>query len=156
MSQNLQLELQKMLGEMHQKYTYFLLTAVGAAIGFTITQTSKHPLSLWFLPLAVSLLSWGVSFVMGCLYLQLRALLGDLNFKLITIQNGEDEVYGRDPIAVTEAVFRLKKKFNDKNNTVGFYYRWQFYFFVVGVIFFIFWHILEMWRRIPEHMCLWV
>lgn len=49
-----------------EKYTYFLLAAAGAAIGFAIQKTEGLTLSWWLLPVALATICWGISFHFGC------------------------------------------------------------------------------------------
>ena len=48
------------------KYTYFLLAAAGAAIGFAVQKTEGLLLSWWLLPVAFSIIFWSLSFYFGC------------------------------------------------------------------------------------------
>ncbi|QXX78457.1 hypothetical protein HC956_05115 [Alcaligenes faecalis] len=150
------MELQKTLTEINQKYTYFLMAAVGAAVGFSITQTSKAPLSWWFLPLAFALFLWGTSFVFGCVTLQLVVRMFNLSIAGLDMSAGRNPICKHDPAAIEIGVATLKKEFDKENARATLFQRWQFYLFILGVAFFIMWHIIEMWRRIPENMCLWV
>jgi hypothetical protein len=63
------LEIYRQLRLAQDKYTYFLLAAVGAAIGLAITQTQDSALSWSQIPLAAAVLCWGLSFIFGCLHL---------------------------------------------------------------------------------------
>lgn len=156
MSAELENELHYKVIEMRQKYVYFLLAAVGACIGFAVTQSGKALLDLWSIPLGVSLLLWGVSFYLGCRYLHYRSVTLATNAAIIKLLDGRHELAGQDPTAQKMGLETFGKNVEINSHKSGFCYRWQLWLFIGGVIFFLAWHIIEMWRRIPENMCLWV
>ena len=59
-------EVFRALRESQNKYTYFLLAAAGAAIALAVDQTHVAALAWSQVPLALSVLSWALSFLFGC------------------------------------------------------------------------------------------
>lgn len=156
MSDGQKSELRTQAHDMVHKHTYFLLTAVGASVGFAVTQTSKASLSLWFIPLGVALFAWALSFIFGCLSLRQRMVMTNINLDIVMARSGS-HVLSRKHGAASEVLVEIfTEQMMSKSKHTSLYFRWQFYLFIVGVLFFISWHVLEMWRRIPENMCLWV
>ncbi len=147
MAPETELEVYRQLYESQNKYTYFLLAAVGAAIGFAITQTNGKSLNISQIPLAISLLLWAGSFYCGCKYLAyytsaLRANLG--YFKII---KGQDPIVGDHPQMIKAAEEGISSAFESNSNYGAFFWRWQFRFCVFGGISYILWCVLEMYLR---------
>ncbi len=155
-STEIERELQKTLTEINQKHIYFLLAAAGACIGFAITQTGKDALSWWFTPLAFGLISWGMSFICGYLCIGHLAKMTNANIFLLAARHGRFLAPGQNRAAAQEHVDNFTDAYCIHSAKSSSFRKWQFFLFVFGVIAFIAWHILEMWRRIPENMCLWV
>ena len=70
MSNDLLKEVYQQFRTSQDKYSYFLLAAAGAAIGFALTQTQGKPLSWSQLPLALAVVCWGLSFYFGCYFIE--------------------------------------------------------------------------------------
>lgn len=148
-------ELLKSSQEMRLKYIYFLLAATGACIGFSMTQTKTAPLTSFIAFWGAAQLCWALSFYLGC-----KALSG---FSNSTFANSV--VVRNAPISSNIAQTAKQKKEEAQRWTKLFEktivgalaaHKWQLWLFLVGSLFFIIWHIVEMWRRTPENMCLWV
>lgn len=156
MSDNLEHALHNSVDEMRQKYAHFLLAAVGACIGFAITQSGKSSLTIWAAPLGAALAFWSASFYIGCRYLHFRSTTLATNAEIVRLLNGQHEMAGNNPTAQKIGYEVLKDGHQKTDAQAGWCYRWQLRTFVIGTIFFIGWHVLEMWRRNPENLCLWV
>lgn len=132
-----------------QKYAYFLLAAVGACVGFALTQTKDAYISGNQLPLALVLLSWGLSFWCGCVHL--RAVQATLytNMGLIRMQSGTDPLTGRDRGLMAQGEAVMREIADGHGNRSGKASAWQFRFFTLGMAAYICWHILQMYERTP-------
>lgn len=146
--------------ETRMKYVNVLLVAAAASVGFSVTQTRTEALSFWALPWALSLLMWGLSFICGCNYIFKRSVLFSINLKAVQVKSGKDPQIGNDKKRIEGML-----KFLEDDETLGYKatdskiarsMRWQFKLFLFGSGLYIVWHVIEMWRRIPENMCLWV
>lgn len=81
----------EVVGALHtsqDKYTYFLLAAAATAIGFTVTQTRSAVLAWSLLPLAFAVISWGLSFYLGCRRMHFYQSTLHANANLLVIESG--------------------------------------------------------------------
>lgn len=133
--------------ESQNRYTYFLLAAAGAAIGFALTQTNEASLSLAQLPLGIAGVLWAFSFYCGCK--QLQYVTGTLynNAELLRVQSGRHQFTGSNPQAIAIGSSALKEILENMSKKVGQFGAWQFRFLVFGSISYVGWHIFEMWLR---------
>lgn len=132
-----------------QKYTYFLLAAVGACVGFALTQTKDLPFDQSQLPLAIALLGWALSFWCGCVHLKAVQATLYTNMGLIRLQLGRDPNAGHHPELMaygSQVISEIAEKHSSRSSMAS---SWQLRFFILGVIAYIYWHISEMVARIP-------
>jgi hypothetical protein len=132
-----------------EKYTYFLLAAAGAAIGFAVQKTEGLHLSWWLLPVGISTLLWGASFYCGCRNLDRVSAALSANFTLLQLRKG---THPNQPphLDLTEAALRgvvTALESNIKNAEK--FSKWQFRLLIAGVVMFVSWRILEMFRITP-------
>jgi len=139
------LELYRQLRLAQDKYTYFLLAAVGAAIGLAITQTQNTALSWSQIPLGLAVLCWGISFIFGCLQLINTNSALYTNAEKLRVERGINPMVGNDPQKMVKANQILSKSFEKSSNRANRNGKWQFRFLILGALFYISWHILEMW-----------
>jgi hypothetical protein len=129
------------------RYTYFLLTAAGAGIGLTVNQTREAVLAWSQIPLAAAVLSWGLSFFCGVRYLDyLNAATYD-NMELLNIQAGRHPLAGTHPEKIQIGVDFIKGKIEEQGSKASIFARWQFGLLMTGAVFYVLWHILEMYLR---------
>jgi hypothetical protein len=141
------LEIYRQLRLTQDKYTYFLLAAVGAAIGLAITQTQDSALSWSQIPLAAAVLCWGLSFIFGCLHLLYTSNALYTNAEQMKVERGLHPMVGNHPQKMVAASEGLSKAFEKSSTRANRNSQWQFRFLVTGAIFYIAWHIFEMWLR---------
>ncbi len=130
-----------------EKYCYFLLAASGAAIGFALSQTQNAKISWWQIPLGISVLFWGLSFIFGCLFIQYSTSIIYKNYELLRIERGMHPLTGSsvDSISVASEVIR---KYISKDIDIGASkFRLQFIFLIGGAIIYIAWHVIAMYLR---------
>lgn len=130
-----------------QKYTYFLLAAVGACVGFALTQTNEAELSVMQIPLALALTGWGLSFWWGCAHLKLVQATLYTNAGLIRLQSGKDPVAGRNAALMMQGDSVIREIGEDQSQRAVRASSRQFWWFIFGVIAYIVWHVLAMWSR---------
>ncbi|CUJ49122.1 hypothetical protein [Achromobacter kerstersii] len=150
MSTDYNYELRMASQEMRSKYTYFILTAVGACIGFAVTQTRGEHLSLVHAPLGLALLFWGLTFYCGCRFLNKAAVAGDVNALAVWVLSGKHPVSGDDPAKIKIGYDAAQNDYAKTQRKAGLAFRWQLRFFLLGAAFFIIWHILGMWSAGPR------
>lgn len=131
----------------HTQFTYFMAGAAGASIGYSLSKLDGQPPSYWLLPGAVALLLWMISFFSGCMMITwgLRALktdwmLADLN----------DQLAKANPMFVTNEVRALREKItkdgSHKQKIAGLFKTAQVWTLYAGVIAFVVWRAIEMFR----------
>jgi hypothetical protein len=137
-------ELHKALREAHEKYTYFLLAASGAAMAFATTQAQAATVTLSKLPLALAVVSWALSFFFGCRQIGRSNNFLWQNFQYLRMKAGDHPNFPPDP----RLVAAISEDLEAESRRVGRYGAWQLNFLFVGAIFYIVWHVTEMYLRI--------
>ena len=147
MTKEFELEIYRALRESQNKYVYFLLAAAGAAIAFALNQTQGAKLCWSQIPLAAGVLSWGLSFFFGCRHLAYVSSTLYSNAQHFRTERGQHPQVGSDPqrIAIASAMFKTAAEENaNRGNQFG---HLQFHFLIIGAVFYIGWHVLEMYLR---------
>lgn len=142
-----QLEVYRALRESQGKYTYFLLAAVGAAVGFALSQTKESALCLSQIPLGIAVGLWGLSFYLGCKNISYVNSLLYANSEMLRIESGQHPEVGQHPQmveAASEGVRDAMESNAEKANVLG---KWQFSTLIGGAVFYIIWHVIEMLLR---------
>ncbi|MEQ8935299.1 MAG: hypothetical protein RIE56_05870 [Amphiplicatus sp.] len=132
---------------MRTRYVYFLLAIAAASIAFAITQTDDLALSYSQAPLAVATLFWALSFFSGCRQQIFYGSILYTNFERLRVQSGNYELAGRHPEKIKIGEDFLLDKIKGSEKSLLYYSKWQFWFYIIGAVFFIGWHILEMYFR---------
>ena len=140
------LELHKQHQTRQEKYTYFILAVAASAVAFAVQKTSGLKLSWWLMPVAIAVLSWGVSFFFGCKNLVWVQTALSANYNLLSLSLGvhPEQPPNSKQQKAAESGVRKAIKFNVERAEL--YATWQFRLLVLGAVFFIVWHILEMYR----------
>ena len=141
------IELCRQLRTSQDKYAYFLLAAVGASIAFALNQTQGISLEKSQIPLAISVLLWGFSFFFGCRHLQYVSSTLYANIEMLKIESGRHPNIGNHPQVVAAASEGARSAIESNSETSNNLAKLQFRLFIAGVVFYIFWHTLEMWLR---------
>jgi hypothetical protein len=139
------LELYKQHHASQDKYTYFLLAAAGAAIGFAVQKTEGLCLTWWLLPVGLAIVCWGISFYSGCKNLTCaqNAIYANHHFLQLndSIPSGQPT-----PQSANIAISTTSQAMTKNLKEAQFFAIWQFRMLIVGVVFFIGWRLLEMVR----------
>lgn len=141
------IELYRHLRTSQDKYAYFLLAAVGASIAFALNQTQGLALERSQIPLAISVFLWGLSFFFGCRHLQYVSSTLYANIEMLRIERGLHADVGSHPQALAAASAGVRSAIESNSNTSNLLAKLQFGLFISGVVFYVFWHALEMWLR---------
>lgn len=139
-------ELFKASRESQNRYTYFLLAAAVAAIGYALGQTQGLPLNISQLHLGIAILCWGVSFFCGCKHIAYINSNLYANMELLRVESGEHPKlrgYGPDGIAAASEGIRLA--FDSNSEKASSFANWQFRLLVWGGLFYMAWHLLSMY-----------
>lgn len=140
-------EVYRNLHKSQDKYIYFILAATIASIGFTITQTQNIIFSLSLIPLGISILCWGFSFFFGCRNREYYNSILYANYDLLRVQLGDYPETGSHPQkiqAASEGIMQAIQDNSDRANRLG---HLQMTTFILGALFYLVWHILEIYLR---------
>jgi hypothetical protein len=140
------LELHKQHTAAQDKYTYFLLAAAGAAIGFAVQKTEGMKLSWWLLPVAAAILCWGASFYYGCKNLEWVHTAIRANVTLLQLRAGIHPNQPQHPSLVPVAMSGTGQAFDKSIEKASFFAKWQFRLLVSGGVCFIVWRVAEIVR----------
>lgn len=136
------------------KFVNVQLVAVAACLGFAITQTRNEVFTIGLVFAAMALLFWAVSFYSGCMYISFRANIYSTDMRhLRRLIFAENEVEARE-IHAKYAEGKDGSYEMDLRSAVAL--KRQTRAFVLGAISYVVWHGIEIWRRTPENICLWV
>jgi hypothetical protein len=142
---NARTELYKTHSEGHEKYTYFLLAAAGAAIAFAVTQTQTATLTLSKIPLGLAIGCWALSFFAGCRQIQRNQSIVLQNYQFLRMQEGMHPEFPPHP----QLVQAISEQLEEQTKESGKWGAWQFRFLITGAVFYITWHVFEMYLRTP-------
>ena len=140
-------EIYRLLNSSQDKYVYFILASSVTAIGFTITQTKTLSLSLTQMPLGLSLICWALSFGFGCRNREYYNSTLYANSELIKVQAGQHPMAGNDPRLIQAATKGIMDALQNNSDKISLYGRLQMRLFLAGAIFYIIWHVIEMYLR---------
>lgn len=146
MPDDTELELFRTIAAAQDKYTYFMLAATGAALGFALTQTRDAAWALDLIPLAAAAACWVASFYCGSRNILLRNATLFANINLLQVSRGAGvalpNVAERGP-----QMQGISKAMYDNATKAAKHATWQFRLFVAGASLYIVWHALEMYQR---------
>ena len=126
------------------KYTYFLLAVTASAVAFSVQKTSGLVLSWSLLPLGIAVLTWGTSFYFGCKNLTWVQTSIYANYSLLQLQKGVHPGQPDHPQVLEAAINGVSSALERNIKAAQFYMIWQFRLLILGAIFFLSWHIVEM------------
>jgi hypothetical protein len=132
--------------EAQSKYTYYLLAVVGACLAFALNQTRDARMSLWQIPLAAAVVSWLASFLFGCFHLHRAGSALYANCALFSVSDDNPDL-GNNPFLVEAASAGIRDAMEHHVEKAKNWSVWQFWMLVAGGLFYIVWHVVEMWLR---------
>jgi hypothetical protein len=140
------LELYKQHQASQDKYTYFLLAASGAAIGFAIQKTDGLLLSWWLAPVGLAIICWGASFFCGCKNIVWVQTSIYANSTLLQLKAGTHPEQPPYPEYTKVAISGVRSALDSNIKKAQSFGAWQFRLLIAGAISFIGWRVLEMIR----------
>jgi len=141
-------EIYRALRESQNKYTYFLLAAAGAAVALAVNQTHATALTWSQIPLAAGVLSWALSFLFGCRHIAYVNSALYANAEYLRVFSGQHpELVGVHPQLVVAAREGIHSAMEHNADCANRNSHRQFRFLIVGAVFYLIWHILEMYLR---------
>jgi hypothetical protein len=146
-----QLEIQKQFRQQQEKYVYYVIALAVAAIGFSVLKTNGQPLRFSQIPLAMAVLSWGLSIFCGLRFLKLITSTLYANNTLFDIMEGRHPEVGNHPQLIEAASSGLRRAMEINSNRASRLVGWQNRLFYFGISCFIAWHIWEMYLVWKPH-----
>mgnify|MGYP001396360630 CR=1 FL=1 len=131
--------------ERQEKFVYYLIALAVSCIGFAVYNTLDVKMKLIQIPLGLAVLSWGMSVFCGIKFLKLALALLYENSRYFDIKNGQDSEIGNDPKTIKYTLSIMKPLLEKNAKGTSFYFDWQIWFFYTGIVFFIFWRVIEMY-----------
>jgi hypothetical protein len=125
--------------EINEKFTYFLLTGAGAGIALAVSQTQGAKLQVSQIPLGLAALTWGLSVVAGCLRVHSHVGLIAANVQFLR--------ECRDMRGGLTAPAKAAETMSQHLDALSRRAWWQFQLLIWGGVFFVTWHVLEMYLR---------
>ncbi len=147
MPDDTELELFRTIAAAQDKYTYFMLAATGAALGFALTQTRDAAWVLDLIPLAMAAACWVASFYCGSRNILLRSATLFANINLLQVNRGARGIALPNPAERGPQMQGIAKAMHDNASLAAKHATWQFRLFVAGAALYIVWHALEMYQR---------
>ena len=141
----MQNEIQKQFRDKQEKYVYYLIALCVASIGFSITKTTGESLKLIQIPLALAVISWGLSIYCGLTFMSFVLSTLYANDKLFDIQAGRFPEVGNNKKLIEYAQDLMFDILNNSSDKASRYGKYQDKLFYLGVILYIIWHLLEMY-----------
>jgi hypothetical protein len=139
-----QLEIQKHFRNSQEKYVYYLIALCVSAIGFSIYITLNKTLSLIMIPLGFSILTWSLSIINGFKLIEMLLSLLRVNNDIFEAAKGNNPILGNDPQKINIGYEFLMKELEKGEKIAYRRHKYQYIFFIIGMISFIAWHILEL------------
>jgi len=141
--------------ELYRQYTtsisrfgYFMMALSASSIAFAIQKTLDRSLEPILIPLGVAVLSWGFSLFFGLKNRRADNSTLNSNIDLLTLESGEHPGTPADPQERKVIIKMVTDTMNEYAGLSATYSQLQFRLFILGVISFIGWHVLEMYYRI--------
>lgn len=141
-------EIFRTLRESQSKYTYFLLAAAGASIGFSLSQTQGAALTWSHVLLGIAISCWDVSFFCGCRHLEYVSSTLYANAEMFNIESGRHPGVGNHPEMVQAASKGIRQAIASNSDTASSLGKVQFRALITGACFYVGWHIFEMWLQV--------
>jgi hypothetical protein len=140
-------EIYRNLQNSQDKYVYFILAVTTASIGFTITQTQNITFKPSLILLGIGILCWGFSFFFGCRNREYCNSTLYANYELLKVQKGDHPELGNHPQMIQAASEGIKQAIQDNSDKMNNLVRLQMKTFIMGALFYLVWHILEIYFR---------
>jgi hypothetical protein len=139
--------LHNQLRSAQDKYTYFILAVAASAIGLSLQEVKDDAFSYSLIPLALANICWGVSFYLGCTVIQYVNSTLYSNSVYLQVKAGQHPETGRHPQMIEAASKGIMFAMQSNSERANSLAHWQFRLLISGALFYISWHLVEMWLR---------
>jgi hypothetical protein len=137
----IQKELRLQFRQQQEKFVYYIIALSVSAIAFSIYRTNGEHLKFTQIPLALAVLSWGISIYCGISFLKYSISILYNNNTYYEIKFDQTE----NPELKNIKLEAMKEGILESVETSSRYFKWQGRLFYSGMILFIVWHITEMY-----------
>jgi len=138
------LEIYRQLRTHQEKYIYFILATAASAIAYALNRAEGRSLTLILIPWGIALTLWGLSFYFGCRHLDRVEKIITLNIKGIEIGAGRNPDFGNNSVSIANTMKEVKEIIALETKKAYLLVKLQFWFFVAGILAYIFWQLIEM------------
>lgn len=139
-----QIEVFRNITASQEKYDYFLMSVAGAAIAFAIHRTTGNALNRPMVLLGFAVFLWATSFLAGIRRRNYIASNLFANFELLKVQSGTHPEIGNHPVKIAAAEKGINNACEYNTKRAEFWANVQLYSLIIGALFFIVWHIIDM------------
>jgi hypothetical protein len=129
------------------RHVYFLLAAAGAAIGLIVNETQSVGLSISQIPLGLAVVSLGMSFLFGCLYVENNKEIIRLNSLFLLVESDQLPWTSNNPQMKRYALTDTNTHVDTALARFRFNGVWQFRCLILGGVLYLVWHIWQMYLR---------
>lgn len=141
-----QREIRNQFRQQQEKFVYYLIALSVSAIGFSVYKTTGQQLKWTQLPLGISVLCWGLSVFCGLRFLKYVISTLYANNDYFVIIQGKNPEIGNHQQKIEAATSGIKEAMNSNSTKANSYFKWQERLFYLGIILFLVWHIIEMYK----------
>ena len=141
-----QIELFRLFRQQQEKYVYYIIALCVTAIGFSVYKTTGIKLNWTQIPLAFSVTCWGLSIFYGLQFLKHTMSYLRANNALFNIIQGIEPGVGTHPQKMDAAYSGVQQAMEATSEKCSTHFRWQERLFYLGIILFLLWHVMEMYR----------
>lgn len=142
-----QIELMKEFMRQQDKSCYLIISISVTAIGFSIYQTTGHELNWTQIILALANICWVSSIFCGLRNRAYALSTIYANKSYLDVLDGVYPDVGTNPKLIKPASDDIMNAMQFNSDKAGKWMDWQERLFYCGIIFFIVWHIFEMYRN---------
>jgi hypothetical protein len=126
------------------KYTYFLLTAAAAGLGFAVQRSDTAPVDATLLILAAAALSWLGSFFCGVRNVSWVQTALYANYGLLQLKGGTHPQQPPDAASTELAIQGVMKALDHNSEKVYRFANWQFGLLVAGGALLVLWQAVRL------------
>ena len=150
---DLQKEALNQLRESNQKFSYYIIALCVSCIGFAIYQTKDEIIDYPKIAILIAVLSWGVSIFLGLNFMKNQQYGLYLSYMIYENQRNNFKVSKDNPQKIKLVDDNFKDELSNTSKTSKKQYKYQLYTFFIGVLFYIIWHIFEMYINTIANKC---
>jgi hypothetical protein len=138
-------DLNKKFIDHQEKFVYYVVALSVTCIGFSIYSTSGKALSPTQIPLALAILCWGMSILCGLKFIRRSTSILREDVDYLHLIGGSDPIAGNDQLLIEEGKRHYEQTRKKTERILTRLFKLLERGFYSGVIFFVTWHVLQMY-----------